>query len=145
MQTTDYVSPQEPAISGHSFRVELYDTCLSCHPFPEALADFTMMTVSNQVRQLKNELDLWASLKAPAQLWTNYGERSWEYTIPGELSPGGPGPTASEQALIPTNIWKARFNLYLVLNDGSLGVHNGIFSITLLETARAWIEAELNN
>ena len=26
--------------------------------------------------------------------------------------------------LIPDNIQKARFNLYLVLYDGSLGVHN---------------------
>ena len=52
------------------------------------------------------------------------GRRAWEYTMPGALSPGGPGPNAAEQTLIPDNIKKARFNLYLVLYDGSFGVHN---------------------
>jgi hypothetical protein len=59
------------------------------------------------------------------------------------LSPGGPGPTAEQQALIPTNIQKARFNVYVVLSDGSLGVHNPEYCVTLLQQAENWIYEEL--
>jgi hypothetical protein len=72
-----------------------------------------------------------------------YGTRAWEYTVPGWLSPGGPGPTSTLQALIPVNIRKARFNLYLVLYDGSLGVHNPLYSVTLLDTAQNWVDQAL--
>jgi hypothetical protein len=75
---------------------------------------------------------------------TNYGTSAWEYTNSGDLSPGGPGPSSSQQALIPVNIQKARFNLYIVLYDGSYGVHNAGFAVTLLEAAQTWIDQELN-
>ncbi len=144
MQTADFVSAQQPAITGHSFQVELYNNCLKCHPLPELLVAFTTSSVSNQIQQVKADLDFWAATQAPAQLWTNYGTRSWEYTTPGDLSPGGSGPSAADQALIPVNIQKARFNLYVVLYDGSYGVHNGPYTITLLDTADNWIQEELN-
>ena len=64
---------------------------------------------------------------------------------PGDLSPGGPGPTRAEQALIPVNIQKARFNLYLVFYDGSFGVHNGPYAVTLLDTAQTWVQGALGN
>ena len=35
---------------------------------------------------------------------------------------------AGLQALIPSNIQKARFNLYPVYNDGSRGVHNPLYT-----------------
>jgi hypothetical protein len=147
MQTADRVSEAQPAITGHSFKVELYDACLACHPFsPELLADFTATYVSNQVQVLKAELDLWASTKAPAALWTKYGTRAWEYSTPGDLSPGGTGPTnAVEQASIPVAIQKARYDLYLVLYDGSYGIHNPIYTVTLLEQIETWIQEELYN
>jgi hypothetical protein len=73
--------------------------------------------------------------------------RAWEYTSPGELSnpPGvtNAGPASIEQPLIPDTIRKARFNLYLVQRDGSFGVHNGPFAITLLNAARNWVQAEI--
>jgi hypothetical protein len=69
---------------------------------------------------------------------------AWEYTVPGSLSTGTAGPSSSEQALVPDKIKKARFNLYLVVNDGSYGVHNGPHAITLLDTALAWVREELN-
>ena len=144
MQTADSAGGQ-PANTGHSFRIELYDTCLQCHPFmPEALAAFTKAGISNQIQQVKSDLDLWATSKAPDQLRTNYLARAWEYTTPGDLSPGGPGPTDAEQALIPENIRKARYNLYVVLYDGSYGIHNINFATTLLETAESWIREQLN-
>jgi hypothetical protein len=99
--------------------------------------------VASQIGQVVFDLDYWASHAAPAALWAKYGDRAWEYTTPGALSPGGPGPNATEQQQIPENIRKARFNLYLVENDGSFGVHNGPYTTTLLEAAEEWIEEEL--
>lgn len=132
----------------HEFTVSSYDLCLDCHPFPEELADFTADAVRTQIQQVKAALDLWATTKAPEALRTRYGVRAWEYTNPGRLSnpPGvtAPGPTAAEQDLIPVNIRKARFNLYLVYGDGSFGVHNALYASTLIETARNWVQAELN-
>jgi hypothetical protein len=55
------------------------------------------------------------------------------------------GPSTAGQALIPPNIKRARFNLYLVLNDGSFGVHNPLFALNLLDTAYDWVLQEINN
>jgi hypothetical protein len=128
---------------GHTFKVQTYNSCRGCHPFPEDLAQLSTSGVSNQIQNIKASLDLWATTKAPAALRTQYGSRAWEYTTAGALSGGGAGPSNSEQALIPVNIQKARFNLYLVLQDGSYGIHNGPYIITLLNTARDWVAEEL--
>jgi hypothetical protein len=150
MQTAAHQAgpPEVAAVTGHRFRVESYETCLSCHPLPELLVDFTTSAISNQIQEVKAALDLWARTKAPSQLWTNYGLRAWEYTKPGTLSnPAGdttPGPSKAEQALIPNRIKKARFNAYVVLSDGSYGVHNAPYCATLLESALEWVQAELN-
>jgi hypothetical protein len=61
------------------------------------------------------------------------------------LSPGGSSPNAVEQAQIPDNIKRARFNLYIVLYDGSHGIHNPVHTVALLEAATSWIQTELNN
>ena len=143
MQSTNFVSPAQPAVTGHSFQVQSFDSCRNCHPLPEQLAQFTTTAISNQVQSIKASLDLWAMTKAPDTLRTNYGVWSWEYTSPGDLSPGGSGPVAVDQALVPVNIQKARFNLYLVLYDGSFGVHNARFAVTLLDTAQNWVDEEL--
>jgi hypothetical protein len=145
MQTSPFLSASAPGDTGHTFTVNSYDVCLQCHPYePQTLAQLAQTTVSNQIQQLKIDLDYWAANKAPAALWSKYGSLAWEYTTPGQLSSGGPGPDAAEQALISTNIQKARFNVYVVLSDGSLGVHNALFSENLLDTAEDWIEEELS-
>ena len=41
-----------------------------------------------------------------------------------------------------TSIQKCVFEL--VVNDGSFGVHNGLYSVKLLETALAWVRQELD-
>ena len=144
MQATNYVSESQPASTGHRFTVQSFDTCLTCHPLPEQLAQFTTTAISNQVQTVKAALDLWAVSKAPASLRSSYGTRAWEYTNPGDLSPGGPGPSSTEQAQVPVNIQKARFNLYVVLYDGSYGVHNAGLAVTLLDAAQNWVDQELN-
>ena len=137
-------SESHPVFAGHTFKVESLDTCAECHGNPELLVTFATFAITSQIRSLKGSLDLWATTKAPVALRTKYGARAWEYTTPGDLSPGGAGPSSSEQAQIPDNIKKARFNLYIVKYDGSYGVHNGPHAVSLLESARNWVQAELN-
>jgi hypothetical protein len=149
MQKTDFqIGPSQVAPgSGHRFEVMSYAVCAGCHGSAanaEGLVGFVSGVVSNNIQQVKNALDIWAATKAPPELYAIYGTRAWEYTTPGDLSPGGPGPSAAEQALIPDNIKKARFDLYLVLYDGSFGTHNGPHGLTLLESAQNWVEEELN-
>ena len=149
MQKTDFQSGP-PAIApgaGHAFEVMSYGTCAGCHGSAanaQGLTVFVGGIVSNRIQQVKSALDTWAATKAPSSLYATYGTRAWEYTTPGDLSPGGPGPTADEQALIPDNIKKARFDLYLVLYDGSFGTHNRPHALTLLESAQTWVQEELN-
>jgi hypothetical protein len=137
-------SAGEAAVSSHEFKVTSYESCRACHPNGEGLVTLTQTGVSMEIQRVKAWLDMWAATKAPAALWAKYGMRAWEYSTPGELSPGGSGPTSSEQAQIPDAIKKARFNLYLVLNDGSYGVHNGPYSVKLLDIAEDWVLGELS-
>ena len=142
MQTTNYVSAQQPGVAGHSFEVQSYDTCAGCHgppPATEVGVGLIQGEVTNYIQQIKAALDNWAATKAPASLFMKYGTRAWEYTEPGDLSPGGPGPTSAEQELIPVNIQKARFDLYLVLYDGSYGVHNVYYTFALLGAAQQYV------
>jgi len=144
MPKEEFVSEASPAMTGHTFKVESFDSCLDCHPEPELLVEFSATVFSSRIQRLKGWLDLWATTKAPSALRTKYGARAWEYTNPGDLSSGGTGPTSSEQSQIPNNIKRARFNLYIVKNDGSYGVHNPLYSLDLLNLADAWVLEELN-
>ena len=147
MQTTPFQDAAHPADTGHSLKIQAlqkFALCLECHPWPDETIEFTKSTLTNQIAEIKGYLDLWATRKAPSALWSKYNVRSWEYPIPGALSSGGAGPTAVEQALIPVNIRKARFNLYLTVSDRSYGVHNPEYFQTLLEAAETWIKTELN-
>lgn len=134
---------QAPAgTSGHSFKVQTYDLCLNCHSSPELLVQFTTNAVLYQIQRDKAALDFWALIKAPAAL-QKYGAKAWEYSNSGSLSGAGPSPTTAEQALIPAAIQKARFNLYLVFNEGSFGVHNGPYTLDLLFASYDLVLAEL--
>jgi len=144
MQSSPYAGADRPAVTGHTFRVDRYDVCLKCHPYPQQLVTFATGAISNQVQQVKADLDYWAAHAAPASLWEKYGNLAWEYTTPGELSGGGPGPDPAGQKLIPENIQKARFNLYIVLSDGSYGVHNPYYAVDLLNAAEDWITEEVD-
>jgi len=130
--------------SGHTFEVASYQLCLNCHSDPAGLVAFVTNNTSMQIQQTKALLDMWATNDAPAELRTNYGTLAWEYTTPGDLSPGGVGPTnATQQALIPDDIKKARFDLYLVFYDGSYGVHNAPYDVELLQAAQNFVDGQL--
>jgi hypothetical protein len=146
MQTEPCQSATNAAITGHSFRVQLFNVCTPCHDGQgQELVQFLNFVVSTYVSQLKESLDTWATNAAPPEL-RSYGTLAWEYANPGGLSSGGPGPTnAALQSLINTNIQKARFNLYSVYNDGSGGVHNPFFSINLLSNAQVWVQQQITH
>ena len=134
-----------------------YNVCLNCHDGQAAQAALTPY-LSNQVATVIFVLNLWAGTQTNSLLATN-GVVAWEYTTPGGLSwqtnssgwvtswsltnpVNFTGPNAAGQALIPDNIKKARFDLYLVLNDGSFGVHNPFFALNLLYSAENFIIQE---
>ncbi len=142
MPSTPYTNEQQPAVTGHRFKVESFDICTKCHALPGDLVTFTTNAVWSQIQEVKTALDLWATTKAPPAL-QGYGTRAWEYTSPGTLSSGGPGPTSSEQAFIPVNIQKARYNMYVVFHDGSYGVHNARLAAVLLDNALSWVQQEM--
>jgi hypothetical protein len=146
MPTAASPGPGQPAISGHQFEVVTYDACAECHGSAangEGLAAFLQSYVASQIQYTRSLLNQWATTKAPAGL-AGYGILAWEYTTPGDLSTGGPGPNAAQQALIPAGIQQARFDLYLVFNDGSQGVHNPFYTLDLLTTAQGFVQQELN-
>jgi cytochrome c553 len=126
----------------HGFKVQSYDLCRTCHSDPGLLISFTTNAITFQIQRDKAALDFWAASKAPPAL-QKYGARAWEYSHPGTLSAAGPAPTTAEQALIPASIQKARFNLYLILNEGSFGVHNGPYAVDLLDRAYDMVLEEL--
>jgi hypothetical protein len=135
--------------SGHKFKLTSYDACASCHGSAEnaqglvGLLDSIITSLSEDV---KEGLDQWGATKSPTPI-RSYGALAWEYENAGQLSsPDGSahGPTTDEQQYIPASIKRARFNLYLIANDGSHGVHNGPLAITLLQAAQSWVTTELN-
>jgi hypothetical protein len=142
MQTAP-ASGETAALTGHAFTVNSLDACKECHPFPELLTQVVQDAFSAEIQDLKQSLDLWATTRAPAALRAKYGTLAWEYTNPGQLSSGGAGPDSNEQKQIPVRIQKARFNLYLVVHDGSLGIHNPDYTGSLLQAASQWIEDEM--
>jgi hypothetical protein len=158
-----HLQPDAAPATTHSHKfTATYVVCSNCHDGHAAQAFFTPY-LSNQVASVISGLNRWANTKAPASLHTN-GVVAWEYTTPGGLTwtnnasgnvqswtlsvpPNFTGPNASGQALLQTNypnIMKARFDLYLVLNDGSFGVHNPFYALNLLSAAQSFIIIELN-
>ncbi len=145
MPTREFASEADPAVTGHSFQVTAFESCRTCHQAdPEGLVEFVQdFVIKPRLQLLQARLDDWATNSSPLILRTNYGVLAWEYTTPGELSPGTRGPNDAEQALIPIPIKQARFNLYIVNTDGSFGVHNALYAIDLLDTAIAWVQSQL--
>jgi hypothetical protein len=159
-----HMEPDTAAGSPHNHTfVPAYKICLNCHLTDPRITEAISLqpVISNSVATVIFELNQWARLKAPPALLAN-GIVSWEYSTPGGLvwqtnSTGVViswqqldqvsfnGPNTAGQALIPDNIKKARFDLYLVLNDGSGGVHNPDTAINLLYSAEDLIYYELNH
>ncbi len=131
--------------SGHKFRLTSFEMCADCHGTAgnaQGFAGLLSGIITSLRDDVKASLDQWGATQSPVAI-RSYGALAWEYENAGQLSSvdgTAHGPTAAEQANIPDNIKKARFNLYLVANDGSLGVHNGPLAISLLLAAQSWLD-----
>ncbi len=147
-ETPETLSETNPAYTGHRFEVSLGGcTVAGCHSDTnQALGflQFTQQDTTNRISELVGLLNQWGTTKAPDVLRTNYGAMSWEFTTPGTLSAGTAGPTSARQSQIPDTIKQARFNLYIVFHDQSLGVHNGAYARFLLNDAKTKVQTELN-
>ena len=152
-----HMQSDSSSADNHSFAVTSDTVCYNCHITPPELLEEFYLTpaINNSVTTLITAMNRWAATKAPASLRTN-GVVAWEYMTPGGLtwttnSAGNvtswsldkpvnfTGPNTAGQALIPDQVKRARFNLYLVLNDGSFGVHNPTFALNLLSAAEVWM------
>ena len=132
-------------VTGHTFELNVKGCAMGgCHT---SYSEFGLLTkieerqknASNSIVRIVSLLNQWGTTKAPA-LGLTKGANNWEYTMPGILAStgyntNGAGPSAAQQLLIPANILKARFNLYMVQHDGSMGVHNVTYSDFLLRDA----------
>jgi len=115
--------------TGHTFELSTYNCTLSgCHGSVPRYED-TQVTTITKINNIAALLNQWAitygtNLFGAANA-TKYKQNGWEFTTPGLLSSiTNAGPSAGDQLKIPDVIKQARFNSYIVLNDGSLGVHN---------------------
>jgi hypothetical protein len=132
-------------ILGHSFEMDDQGCALGgCHTsgYPDYLG--TQAKTSHNITRMVDLLNRWATNNAPAILGlTDYNkskQNSWEFTTPGVLAGiTNAGPAATNQTKLPDVIRQARFNLYMVRNDGSLGVHNPTFTPLLLKDTEAKI------
>ena len=145
--------PANPAFTGHTFRPSI-EACSACHTnstgatSPTNLLYATQAEISGLISTTKNLLDTWATTKNTNSWAHTYEAYGWEYTSPGQLSnPSGSttvvGPNATEQGQIPQGIKDARFNLYLVAHDQSLGIHNAPYTRYLLQVAQQKVNALL--
>ena len=145
----------------HTFAVTSDAVCYNCHLTPPEILEQYYLTpaISNSVTTLITGMNRWAARQTNALL-TATNVVAWEYTSPGGLTwsnnPAGQviswslnnpvtftGPSTAGQALIPDQIKRARFNMYLVLNDGSFGVHNPTLALNLLNAAQIWVSQVL--
>jgi hypothetical protein len=144
----------------HSTLVTSDTVCLNCHVTSPIVLENSYLTpaISNNVTTLITALNQWSARQTNALL-TATNVVAWEYTTPGGLtwqtnSAGAviswsltnpvnfTGPNSAGQSLLTTNfpnILKVRFNLYLVLDDGSFGVHNPTLALNLLNAAQIWM------
>jgi hypothetical protein len=142
------VTETSPNYMGHDFTPTM-QACAPCHDEVGAglIMEAVQTNVKEQITEIKGLLDQWATTKAPTALTQKYGNLAWEFTTIGQLSTTNAlsqtGPNSTEQKLVPDGIKQARYNLYLVDNDHSYGVHNGNYTRFLLKVARDQVNGAL--
>jgi len=146
-------------VTGHTFVRDNYGCMASCHSsYSSAALDAKVLnlkvTTSNSMARVVSLLNQWGTNVAPAILRTNYGPLSWEYPSIGKLSAAvgqfkvgppsawnksGSQPSGTNDNLqlqyVPQDIRIARFSLYAIYEDQSLGVHNPTYVSSLLADA----------
>jgi predicted CXXCH cytochrome family protein len=115
MYTDEYQQgpPEVPAITGHTWAIN-FEACAPCHESAEA-AEILVESLQTMVQARLDGIT--AALGDPS---------TWEYSCCG-------GP--ANQGGISTEVKKARFLKKYIERDGSLGVHNGGYVLSMLEAA----------
>jgi PKD repeat protein len=138
-------------VTGHSFELDTHG-CVNCHG--GYTHDALLVKIQNQQQGETNRLsnlvyllNQWALAKGPATFGAanaaKYGVNGWEYNTIGALaSVTNAGPSAADQNKLPDAIKMARFNAYMVLNDGSMGVHNFNYVPLLLADAETKVMSQ---
>lgn len=129
--------PGHTNVAEHSFEPST-NACAVCHTnvAPDVLISNTQTEISNRINGVVATLRQWA-LTAASDKLSSSKSNAWEYASPGTLSVtnGAPAPLSANQVYVPDDIQKARFNVYLVWHEGSLGIHNKSYDTNLLTTA----------
>jgi hypothetical protein len=137
------------AITGHTFELNEKGCALGgCHTSGVPDVEGQQINTTNNLSRLVDLLNQWATNKGPALLGTtDYNkskENTWEFNPIGALAGGTlPGPVGTNQVKLPADILQARFNAYMVLHDGSLGVHNPKYTAFLLKDAETKVLRQL--
>ncbi len=137
MYRQSFESEEVPAVSGHSFEVNLNSCATSgCHP-SQAQAEAVLATLEAEIDiRLEEVLDLLGD------------EAEWDYSSdeyggPPEADDAEPGEFSQDD--IPDAIKKARFLYYYALNDGSKGMHNPAYVRDMLIEAKDLIEGAIDD
>lgn len=119
----------------HTFTVSLDTSCAPCHTAADAAArsDAVRNEFLNGLLALRTRMENWAQGAFNNPAW-------WDYTslITEE---GGTAPTSSQEAQVPIEIKRARYNYYFLLREGSFGIHNTPYSRYLLNIANQNLDA----
>ncbi|HEY6167454.1 MAG TPA: PKD domain-containing protein, partial [Verrucomicrobiae bacterium] len=144
-----YTAASGENITGHKFDLDKKGCNLAgCHLSGVPDVEGTQITTTNNLSRLADLLSSWATNKAPALLgptaYNTSKQNSWEFTTPGALAGvTNAGPSTANQLKLPEAIRMARFNAYMVLHDGSLGVHNPGYLRFLLRDAETKVLSQL--
>jgi len=126
----------------HTFTVS-YDTgCAPCHTATDAASRATSVKndVTNSLYALESEMTAWSTAwslqnSINTSAYPNGDPNLWDYTSNlGGYTPADSISSANE-ALVPIEVKRARYNYYYIINDRSMGVHNEPFIETLLTVA----------
>ena len=159
--------------TGHSFAMDFYGCQSSCHSSYSTAALTAKVlnqktAQSNSMDRVVSLLKQWSTNVAPAILRTNYGPLAWEFPSIGAFSKKttnngviySVGPPSSfkymtnwtspsftndnlQLSTVPQDIRMARFSLYVVYEDQSLGVHNPTYVSALLADAETRVMNQL--
>jgi PKD repeat protein len=142
----NYAVSSTTNVTGHTFELNVKGCALAgCHTsYSEdglhAKIEERQHNASNSIARIVSLLNQWAISNGTntfgAANANKYKQNGWEFTTIGALATiTNAGPSAADQVKLPDAIKQARFNLYMVLHDGSMGVHNVTYSDYLIRAA----------
>jgi mono/diheme cytochrome c family protein len=136
----NYAVDANTSVTGHRFALDTKGCALNgCHTSGVPDIEGQQTKTTNRIANVVALLNQWATSYGPSTFGTNYPkylQNGWEYNTIGALaSITNAGPTGADALKVPDMIKQARFNLYMLLNDGSMGVHNPGYSSYLHSNA----------